>query len=287
MRNNNSWYAIVLVVLWVLLIMFLLIWWIFTTKVPPRYTAIKVDLYGNDKWVTTSTLWVWRSWVNPITTDIYLFPTFVQQKEYSSITFQDIDWLTISSNFWLDYQFKPELISKIFESYNANSEKITNELMATWIKSNINRVSSKYKVDEIYWPKKEQFRIDILESIKKDLDDKWIVVANIYFVWEMILPANVMQRITDKIQATQTAMQKENELRAVEAEAAKEIAQAKWYNEAQIIRAKADAEAIRIKTEAIKSQWGAEYVQLQAIEKWNGTLPVTTLGNNVPFINLK
>lgn len=49
----------------------------------------------------------------------------------------------------------------------------------------------------------------------------------------------------------------------------------------------AEAEAIRIQAEAITSQGGAEYVQLQAIAKWNGTVPSTMVpGATVPFINL-
>ena len=37
--------------------------------------------------------------------------------------------------------------------------------------------------------------------------------------------------------------------------------------------AKGEAEAIRIQTEAIRSQGGAEYVKLKWIEKWNGRPP--------------
>lgn len=52
-------------------------------------------------------------------------------------------------------------------------------------------------------------------------------------------------------------------------------------------QAKGEADAIRIKAEAVAKQGGAEYVQLQAIAKWNGQLPATTAGGAVPFLNLK
>lgn len=288
MKQNSKWFIdIVLITIGVLIALIIFVVLVFSIKIPVWYTGIKVDLYWTNKWVNLNTLSTWRNWYNPFTSDVYTYPIFIQQKEYSQISFQDTDWLSIVSNIGMDYQFKSESISSIFENYRSSADRITNELMATWLKSSINRASSKFKVDELYWPKKEEFRLSILENIKKDFDEKGIIVSNIYFVGTMDLPQQVMQRINAKIEATQTAMQKENELRAVEAEAQKQIAEAKWYNESQIIKAQADAEAIRIKSEAIKSQWWAEYVQLQAIEKWNWVLPVTSLWENVPFINLK
>lgn len=51
--------------------------------------------------------------------------------------------------------------------------------------------------------------------------------------------------------------------------------------------AKGEADSIRIKAEAVSKQGGAEYVQLQAIQKWDGKLPVTSAGGAVPFLNVK
>lgn len=289
MKNNTKgfiWFIITIVIVTILSLYFIFIL-VFSVKIPVWYMWIKVNMYWDAKWVSVYTLKTGRNFYNPITADVYKYPTHIQQKEYSNIRFQDVDWLVIWAVIWLDYQFNEAQVPKIFEQYRASSDKLTNELMYTWLKNSINRASTWFKVDELYWPKKEEFRLKVLDFIKADFDEKGIVVNNVYFVWDMILPEQVMTRINAKIEATQTAMQKENELRAVEAEAQKQIAEAKWYNEAQIIKAKADAEAIRIKAEAIRNQWGAEYVQLQAVEKWNWVLPVTSLWNNIPFINLK
>ena len=52
-------------------------------------------------------------------------------------------------------------------------------------------------------------------------------------------------------------------------------------------KATAEAEAIRIQAQAIQSQGGAEYVNLKAIEKWDGGLPQYLGGNTpIPFINV-
>lgn len=268
-----------------LLIWIFLFYVVFSVKIPVGNVWIKVNMYGSDKWVSIYTLKTWRNWYNPITSDVYTYSTFIQQKVYEQASFQDTDWLSIKANIWMDYKFDEAKISKIFEEYRADSDKITNVYMSTWLKNSINRASATFKVDELYWPKKEEFRLLILDNIKKDFEEKWIIVNNIYFVWDMSLPEQVMGRINAKIEATQTAMQKENELRAVEAEAQKTIAQAKWESESVLIRAKAEAEAIRIKTQAITSQWGAEYVELKKIEKWNWILPQVSWSNAI--VNLK
>lgn len=52
----------------------------------------------------------------------------------------------------------------------------------------------------------------------------------------------------------------------------------------QIEKAKAEAETIKIQSEAIKENGGKEYVQLKFIEKWNGQLPTTMLEDNFNFI---
>lgn len=51
--------------------------------------------------------------------------------------------------------------------------------------------------------------------------------------------------------------------------------------------AKGEADAIKIKAAAVSAQGGKEYVELKAIEKWDGKLPITQAGGAVPFVNLK
>lgn len=53
------------------------------------------------------------------------------------------------------------------------------------------------------------------------------------------------------------------------------------------VEAQGEADAIRIKAEAVAKQGGAEYVQLQAIARWDGKMPVTHAGGALPFIGLQ
>jgi hypothetical protein len=46
-----------------------------------------------------------------------------------------------------------------------------------------------------------------------------------------------------------------------------------------VAQAKGEAEAISIQAQAIQSNGGQNYVQLQWIQKWDGNLPNTMLGD--------
>jgi regulator of protease activity HflC (stomatin/prohibitin superfamily) len=81
--------------------------------------------------------------------------------------------------------------------------------------------------------------------------------------------------IEAKVTAQQNALTEQNKLVAVQFQAQQRVAQAQG-----------EADAIKIQTAAINSQGGAAYVQLQAITKWNGALPIVMSGNAMPFINM-
>lgn len=104
--------------------------------------------------------------------------------------------------------------------------------------------------------------------------------------WFMVRSANIRALTTDRAldanikaaAAAQFEIQKQkNQLEVTRLEA-----------ERQREQAKGEADAIRIKAEAIAKQGGAEYVQLQAIAKWNGQLPATMVpGSATPFVGVK
>ncbi len=74
--------------------------------------------------------------------------------------------------------------------------------------------------------------------------------------------------------AEQEALRAENELKRIEIEAKQKIA-----------IAAAEAEAIKIKSEALSKN--KDLIQFNAVEKWNGQLPIYMMGGaSVPFISL-
>lgn len=82
--------------------------------------------------------------------------------------------------------------------------------------------------------------------------------------------------IEAKVTAVQNAEAQKNKLEQVKYEAQQTIE-----------TAKATAEAQRISSQALAAQGGADYIQLRAIQQWDGHLPTQMIpGTAVPFINL-
>lgn len=120
---------------------------------------------------------------------------------------------------------------------------------------------------------------DLVKSLQDSLDKE--AGKGLFFVRS----ANVRNLVTDQAlesnikaaaQAQFKLQSEQNLLKVAEVEA-----------ERKRVEARGEADAIRIKAEAVAKQGGAEYVQLKAIEKWDGKLPVTQAGGATPLLNLK
>lgn len=84
---------------------------------------------------------------------------------------------------------------------------------------------------------------------------------------------------TKAIEAKVTAVQ--------DAEAAKnKLAQVQYEAQQRVAEAKGEADAIAVQSAAVETQGGAAYLQLQAINKWDGHYPTTMLAGGVPLISI-
>lgn len=119
-----------------------------------------------------------------------------------------------------------------------------------------------------------------------------IKIDYVSFIGDLRLPVNVTQSINAKIEATQRAQQRENELREAKAEAEKKIAQAEGDAKAQIAQAEGDATSTLMRAEAqakantvLAQSITPELVQYNTVQTWDGKLPQVS-GGSVPLINL-
>lgn len=119
----------------------------------------------------------------------------------------------------------------------------------------------------------------VVSALQKDLD------ASAGKGWFFVRSANVRSLQTDP--ALEAAV-KEAATRQFQINTkAKEVELANLEADRKRAEARGDADAMRLRAEAITSQGGAEYVQLQAIAKWDGKLPVTSAGSSIPFLSIK
>lgn len=127
--------------------------------------------------------------------------------------------------------------------------------------------------------KRNDISADIVKSLQADLD------ASAGKGWFFVRSANVRNLVTDP--ALEASIKEAANRNFQIASKQKEVELAKAEAERKRVEAQGDADAIRLRAAAVTSQGGAEYVQLKAIEKWDGKLPTTNAGGVTPFIHVK
>jgi len=262
------------------------------SKVPAGNVGVKFDLYGGDKGVTGEVVGPGKYWLG-WNEDMYLFPTFSQNYVWTagqddgspnneSITFQDKEGTQINADVGVTYSIEPEKADEIFQKYRKGVDEITDIYLRNMVRDALNSETSKMDVADIYGVGKEELMTQVTERVKSQVEPIGIMVEKIYWIGAMRLPKAITNAINEKIQATQKAQQRENELQTAKAQAEIEREKARGEADALMIAAKAEAEANRLKQASITDG----LVQYTLAQRWDGKLPQVT-GSTTPLLNLK
>ena len=96
------------------------------------------------------------------------------------------------------------------------------------------------------------------------------------------------QSFADQIEAKVVAFQKflteQNNLRAIQVVANQTVVQAQAQARANVAKAGGESQAIKIITEQLRQS--PQYLQWQAINRWNGQMPYSLGSSGVPFFQL-
>jgi len=253
----------------------------FSVKVLPSEVAIIIDMYGSDKGVQIETLPTGRNFYNVITHDVITYPAYIQQGQYEDMSFQDVDGLILGADISIDYKFVEENIPQLYLEYRKGPSTIISTYFPTWIKNALVQQASKYQVDEVYGSKKEEFRQSVLTQLREEFGAKGIHIDNLYFTNGIEIPSSVKSRINAKIEATQLAQQKENELQATQADVEKQVAVEEGKARSRIIEAESRARANTILSNSLTANV-LRFKELENdvlwMEAWDGKVPVTVLG---------
>lgn len=256
------------------------------SKVPAGHVGVKVHLLGTSKGIDHEELGIGRYWIG-INEELYLFPTFVQNRTWTkepptdeSITFQTIEGLEVNGDFGVTYAVDPKKISLLFNTYRKGIEEITDIYLRNVVRDEVVAVSSKMKVESVYGEGKEDMMAEVNKRAMSRVAEKGILVDKIYIIGGLRLPQTVIDSLNKKIEATQKAMQVENEVREERARAEKIV-----------VAAEATAKANRLIADSISQnpaivRWRELDVQQLGITKWNGVMPQFAGGAATPLIQL-
>lgn len=253
-------------------------------RIDAGHVGVKVNLYGDGKGVddvTEVTGWVFY---NPISTKIIEFPTFMQHKEYKqvledgeivadeSFVVNSKDGSEFHVSPLLNYSVKRERVPYIFGKYRVELSMIESGFLKTAVYDAFRVVANSYTADELI-SNRQQFEIKVRKVLEDQLSPEGFILSQ--FTSNLIYPATFKKAIEAKNNAVQTALTAENQVKTAEAEAKIKIARAEGSAKAMLTNARAEAEANQLKQRTLTPM----LIQQQWIEKWNGKLPETMLGD--------
>jgi regulator of protease activity HflC (stomatin/prohibitin superfamily) len=181
------------------------------------------------------------------------------------------DLQQIHTDIVLNYRLDGAQAAHIYKEFGLDlQDRVVFPAMSESLKA----ITAHYTSEELI-TKRDVVSARVKEDLAGKLVKYGVLVGDISLV-NFGFSAEYQKAIEAKVIAMQSKLKAEQDLQRIEVEAKQEIA-----------KAEGRAKAIQIETQAINSQGGASYVQLKAIEKWDGNLPTTMAGGATPFINLK
>lgn len=217
---------------------------------------------------------------NPIKTDVFKYPVFVQRVDYPAFSVNTKDAAVFSMDPLLAYQIDRSRATDIFTKYRKPLRDIEAGYMRTCIWDAYRITANNYTADELM-ASRAQFEDEVRAMLNTSLGQEGFMISE--FTSQIDPPQSLRDIINAKLAATQSALKAENQVK--EAEANAKIAIAKARGEAEAMKIQADGEAYYNRT--VAASLNSLLVQQYAIEKWNGELPTYNGGGTVPFINLK
>jgi regulator of protease activity HflC (stomatin/prohibitin superfamily) len=264
------------------------------SKVPAGNVGVKVDMYGSSKGVQTQELQPGRYWIG-WNQELFLFPTFTQTYTWTkavdenspndeSITFGTDEGMSVNADVGITYHVDPDKVSVLFQKYRKGIDEITDTYLRNMVRDSLVNEASKLPIETVYGVGKADLIKKVQDDVTQQVSAYGIVIEKVYWIGELRLPESVVNSINAKIQATQNAQKAENEVALAKAEAQKVEAAAEGNAQATLTQATADAKAIQMKGDAIRSN--PEVIQLNAIDKWDGKLPTYSGSGATPFLNV-
>lgn len=248
------------------------------TRVDAGHEGIKVNLYGDNRGVDDVELVTGAVWYNPFTTAVYEYPTFVQTIDYKPFQFNSKDGSVFTFDPTIMLQIKPGAAPEVFKKYRKELDEVLKITLVPIIEDAFKEeINSRLDNDLITNQTEFQNAIEI--KLAEELGRENFIVSKV--TTGIKYPDALVESINAKNRALQEELRIKNEALVAEAEAAKKVAIANGDAEAMRIRANAEAYYNR----TVAASLSASMVQIKAIEKWDGKVPIMS-GGAAPFVDI-
>ena len=174
------------------------------------------------------------------------------------------DLQQVHTDIVVQYRLSAAKVPHIYKEFGLN---VDDKVLGPGINEAFKSITGHYTSEELI-TKRDEVSMAITEHLRSKMAPFNIDVSGVSLV-NFGFSAEYQKAIESKVIATQNKLKAEQDLERIKVEAASRVAQAKG-----------EAEAISIQAQAIQSNGGQNYVQLQWIQKWDGNLPNTVVNGN-------
>lgn len=170
----------------------------------------------------------------------------------------------------VNWRMNPSTVNKTYQSVGDENAVEQNYIITKGPDSIKESVSKSTAID--FQKNRETVRKLAIENLRRRMGNV-ATIEDISFT-DINFSPEFNAAIEAKVTAEQTALAEKNKLETV-----------KYQAQQKIETAKAEAESIRIQTEALSQN--SNLIELEKAKRWNGVLPQTIVGGNtVPFFNI-
>ena len=224
-------------------------------KVDAGHEGILVNLYGDDKGVGDVSMCTGMVWYNPFTQSVYEYPTFVQTVDYEPFTINAKD----GSEFTVDPTISLKTVDGksplVFKKYRKELKDVINGTLYNYVKNAFRIQLNNFTTDYIV-SNRDSIESAIERYLAADLLRENFQLEQL--TSGLKYPAVIVEAVNAKNKAIQEAQKAQNEVAVAEANA-----------KSLLVAAQAEAEANRLKQQALTPQ----ILEKMWIERWDGKLP--------------
>jgi regulator of protease activity HflC (stomatin/prohibitin superfamily) len=237
-------------------------------RIDAGHVGVKVNLYGDDKGVADVTEVTGIVFYNPLSSNIYEFPTFIQHKEYTgenSFVVNSKDGSEFHVSPIINYSIKRERVPYIFSKYRRSLEQIEEGFLKTSVFDAFRLATNKYTADQLI-SNRQLYEIEVRRILELELLREGFIINQ--FTSNLIYPDSFKNAINAKNNAVQKSLMAENQVKTAEAQAKIKVATAEGNAKAMLTIAEAEAAANRLKQSTLTPL----LIQQAFINKWDGAL---------------
>ena len=174
------------------------------------------------------------------------------------------DLQVVHTDMVINYRIAGNQAAHMYKEFGLDLE---NKILLPAANESFKAVTAHYTSEELV-NKRGEVSQNIHTSLQEKVGKYGLTVSEISLV-NFGFSGEYQKAIEQKVIATQQKQKAEQDLERIKVEAASRIAQAEG-----------EAKAIAIQAQAIQSNGGQQYVQLQWIEKWDGKMPNTVVNGS-------